>query len=96
MSTCYGPDCTRTPVAYGLCDTHRRQQREGRPLVPIRCRADLLEDALWMRDTGEYPERAAMRLGMRMDAMEQMLRRAGHDWPALRAAVKHARIAAAT
>ena len=94
MNTCYGPDCNRTPKAYGLCDTHRRQQREGRPLTPARRyanSADLVEDALWLRETGEHPERAAARLGTTMTALDKALRRAGHPWPALIAAIKHAR-----
>lgn len=87
--TCLGPECDR-PIDYGgLCVYHVHQRRTGRPLTPPpRPTADIVEDALWMRETGEHPERAAARLGMSPEALEQMLRRAGHPWPELRAAVK--------
>lgn len=34
--TCRGPYCNRPVYAHGLCETHRRQERRGRPLTPIR------------------------------------------------------------
>ena len=94
--TCLGPECDR-PINYGgLCVYHVHQRRTGRPLTPPpRPTADLVEDALWMRETGEHPERAAARLGMSPEALEQMLRRAGHPWPELDAAVKRGRYEAA-
>ncbi|AKF14621.1 hypothetical protein AVJ28_gp52 [Mycobacterium phage Baee] len=33
---CTGPECTRETVAHDLCGTHRRQQKRGRELTPIR------------------------------------------------------------
>ncbi len=34
-----------------------------------------VEDAEWMLDHGEWPERAARRLGMSLPALERMMRR---------------------
>jgi hypothetical protein len=36
VTTCAGPDCARPKVALGLCSSHYRQQRLGRPLTPLR------------------------------------------------------------
>lgn len=86
MSTCYGPECNREAVACGLCNAHWYQQRKGGPLRPIRPQIDgaaLVEDALFLRDMGEHPERAAQRLGVAPAALEKALRRKGHTWPEL-------------
>ena len=42
-----------------------------------------VEDALWMRDTGESPAMACQRLGVKPDALEVSIRRAGESWPDL-------------
>lgn len=37
--TCRFDGCGRPPVANGLCQTHRRQERAGKPLTPIKPKA---------------------------------------------------------
>lgn len=47
---------------------------------PRQTTTELIEDVEWLIETGEYPPRAARRLGTTQQALERRLRRAGrHD-----------------
>lgn len=74
MKGCRYPDCQRKHHARGLCKAHRRQERRGRDLTPIRpmgparlvkpmaSRADLAEEVLALLDH-DPPDSIARRLG---------------------------------
>ena len=58
--TCSGPECTRKATRKGLCDSHRMQQRRGRPLTPI-LSLDLPEGPYVPGSIWRSTERALMR-----------------------------------
>lgn len=55
----------------------------------VQRRDALLEDAQFLRDHHEHPERAAIRLGVSLAALGKACERGGLLWPELQAAVKH-------
>ena len=83
MTTCTGPDCTRTDIrARGFCDGHYRQWLRRRPLAPLlnrgcagKPRADLIDDLESIIGT-DTPEHIAQRLGIKLASIERQLYRA--------------------
>lgn len=93
--TCAAPNCSAPIVAAAHCRKHRTQTKAGVAFTPIRPHIKdplaRIEDALFLRDMGENPERTVARLGTTMTALEKLLRNHGHTWPALTAAINRER-----
>lgn len=71
--------CPDHAMCDGLC-THCWLTRHTP--TPIRGRVTpALEDALWLRETGESFDGAARRMGIKPDSLERLMARHGVPWP---------------
>ena len=100
MTACANPDCTAPAVRRRLCRRHydavlsagRRLSATAPRPTPTSAR---VEDALWLLECGEYPERIAQRCGFSsIYALDIALRRNGTPSAAVQAAAQAAARAA--